>query len=260
MKAPGWVRPAWDRVIRMHRRYTSANGDALAGAVTYGALVGGVPALILTTAALSGLGADTAGALHRAATRLLPPDVADALDALRPESIGLRVALVIALVWSSLRMVRALRTGVRAMCGQNAGSGNPVRDALVDAALGVLLIAGAAAAVLAAATIGPSPPWRVLVSAPAVWLLATVVMLRFSWPGEGRPSVAAAARAAAGAAVLIEVLTIAAAGYFHATATLHVDIYRSAGALIGVLVWVSLVSRVLLRSTAWAATTAERPA
>ncbi|MDP9221448.1 MAG: YihY/virulence factor BrkB family protein [Actinomycetota bacterium] len=257
------MRPAWDRVIRMHRRYTSANGDALSGAVTYGALIGGVPALILTTAALSGLGADrdrTAVALHRAADRLLPPDVAHALDALRPDSIGLRIALVVALVWSSLRMVRALRTGVRAMCGQNAGSGNPVRDAVVDAALGVLLVAGAAAVVLAAATTSLSPPWRLLVSAPVVWLLATVVMLRFSWPGEGRPTVAAAARSAVGAAVLIELLTIAAAGYFRATANLHADIYRSAGALIGVLVWVSLVSRVLLRATAWAATTAKRPA
>lgn len=233
--------------MRMHRRYTAANGDALAGAVTYGALVGGAPVLVLSATVLSGLGVDrdrTAGVLHRAAARLLPPDVASAVQALRPQPISLRIALAIALVWSSLRLVRALRTGVRAMCGQNAGSGNPVRDALVDIGLGLMLVTGAGVVLLAAASLTGGAPWRLLITAPAVWLLALGVMLRFSWPGAGRPGLAAAARAAAGAALLVELLTVAAAGYFRATAHLHADIYRSVGALIGVLVWCSLVSRV----------------
>jgi hypothetical protein len=33
------ARPAWDRVLLAHRRYTAGNGDALAGPVTYALLV-----------------------------------------------------------------------------------------------------------------------------------------------------------------------------------------------------------------------------
>ena len=256
------LRPVWDRVLRAHRRYTAANGDALAGALTYALLVGAAPAVLLVTTVLSvtGTGAGrTARALHGAAARLLPGEVAGAVDALRPHLPGLRLALLALLVWTSLRLVRATRTAVRAMCGQNAGSGNPVRDALLDAALGAAFVASVAALVAVVAALDPTPAWRPLVRAAVVWLLAVGLMLRASWPLPGRPSAGAAARAAAGAAVLVELLTLAAGRYFAATAGVHDDVYHSVGTLVGVLVWCSLVARVLLRATAWASTAGTVP-
>lgn len=126
-----------------HRRYTRANGDALASSLTYALLVGTAPAVLL-------LGA-LAGRLPIAAPHWRP-------------------LLVLALGWSVVRTTRALRTGIRAMCGQNAGSGNPVRDAARDlAGAAVLCLAGTA---VAAAVTAGGPALAV----PALWALFSAVL------------------------------------------------------------------------------------
>jgi uncharacterized BrkB/YihY/UPF0761 family membrane protein len=253
------TRPAWDRVMVAHRRYTSANGDALAGSVTYALLVCSAPALLLVVTVLSAAGAhpgSMASTLRHSARLLLPDDVAAAVGRVPPVPLTLRVGLVVALLWTSLRLVRALRTAVRAMCGQNAGSGNPIADAARDAGLGVLLLAAVTAAVAATgfldATVGPG--WGAPAGIAAVWLVFTGLMLRFSWPQPGRPAVGAALRAALVGAVVVWLLTLGAHWYFATTAELHRELYRAAGTLVGVLVWCSLAGRTLLRATAWAST------
>ena len=253
------VRPGWDRVMVAHRRYTSANGDALAGSVTYALLVCSAPALLLVVTVLDAVGArpsSMASTLHHSARLLLPADVAAAVGRVPPAPLALRVGLVVALLWTSLRLVRALRTAVRAMCGQNAGSGNPIVDAARDAVLGMLLLAAVAVAVTATgwvdAAVGPG--WGTPAGLGVVWLLFAGLMLRFSWPLPGRPALGAALRAALVGAVIVWLLTLGAHWYFATTAELHRELYRAAGTLVGVLVWCSLACRTLLRATAWAST------
>lgn len=255
---PAWraVSPAGRRVLAAHRRYTSGNGDALAGALTYALLVGSAPAVLLCSAALATLdgGHSLAGiSLVRDAHVLLPSQVVRTVDGPGPAAIPWRLSLVPLLAWFSLRLVRALRTGVRAMCGQHAGSGNPVRDLLVDGLLGLALMLVATSVVVAAAAMA-GHWWSPVMSIAAVWLLFTAIMLRASWPLPGRPPPAAAMRAALVAALACALLAWAAHAYFSRTSALHAEIYQTAGTLIGVLVWCSLTCRVLLRATAWAST------
>ncbi|GIJ68228.1 YhjD/YihY/BrkB family envelope integrity protein [Virgisporangium ochraceum] len=249
---------AWGRVKRSHERYTSANGDALAGALTYALLISAAPFVALAALALGGLGVSSgamASVAHRAAGVVLPDNVAAAVDSVQPGP-GLRLALVGALLWGSMRLVRALRTGVRATCGQPAGSGNPFRDAARDAVLGIGLLAAMAVAAAVTAFAATGRWWGPLVSLPVVALLIAWATVRCAWRGTGRPAWPAALRAAFAAAVLLHLLTIAAGPYFAATADLHATVYRSAGAIVGVLVWCNLAARILFRATAWASTAA----
>ena len=247
---------AWARVKRSHTRYTEANGDALAGALTYALLISTAPFVALAALALGGLGISSrqmASVAHRAAGVVLPDNVAAAVDSVQPGP-GLRIALIGAMFWGSMRLIRALRTGIRATCGQPAGSGNVFRDAARDALLGVALLAAMAVAAAVTAFAAAGSWWGPLVSLPVVALLIAWATVRCAWRGTGRPTWPAALRAATAAAVLLHVLTIAAGPYFAATADLHAVVYRSAGAIIGVLVWCNLAARIVFRAAAWAST------
>jgi GT2 family glycosyltransferase/uncharacterized BrkB/YihY/UPF0761 family membrane protein len=243
--------------MRAHQRYTAANGDALAGALTYALLISAAPFVALAALALGGLGVSSrmmADVVHRAAGVVLPSHVAAAVDSVQPGPVGLRVALVVALLWGSMRLIRALRTGVRATCAQPAGSGNPFRDGLRDAVLGVGLLAAMAVATLVTAIAATGDWWGVLVSIPVVGALIAAAAVRCAWRGTGRPQWRAALRAGTAAAVALHLLTVAAGPYFAATASLHATMYRSAGAIVGVLVWCNVACRILFRATSWAST------
>ena len=253
---PPASRLAWDRLMLAHRRYTSANGDALAGSVTYALLVCSAPAVLLMTSVLHAIGVDAAEvgrALRRSGGLLMPGEVVGAVDRLPSAGLALNLSLLVALVWTTIRLVRAIRTAVRAMCGQDAGSGNPVRDAVLDALLGVLLLSALTVLVAGTAAAG-GRLWGVSLGILSVWLLFAGIILRGSWPQPGRPRPAAALRASFVAAIIVELLTLGAHRYFTATAALHSEIYQAAAGLVGVLVWCSLACRTLLRATAWAST------
>lgn len=245
------LRPAVDRVLVAHRRYTSANGDALAGALTYALLVGTAPAVLLLASLADGAGAGEA-AVHRVVGDLteamLPAEGAAAAARLPTEAAHWRPLLVLALGWAVVRLTRALRTGVRAMCGQNAGSGNPFRDAALDAVLAVGLCGCLTAVAVAVSVGGP------VLALPALWALFTAVLRFAPRPAPGRPTAAVALRAALVAALVCQLLALAGRHYLAATAALHEELYRSAGLLVGLLIWCGLCARVLLRAVAWAAT------
>ncbi|MER5764492.1 YhjD/YihY/BrkB family envelope integrity protein [Streptomyces sp. NPDC002082] len=239
------------RVMASHRRYTRANGDALAGSLTYALLVGTAPAVLLagSLAGRAGAGADgVRRILDGLAAALLPAAAAPAAGRLPTVAPHWRPLLVLALGWSVVRTTRALRTGIRAVCGQNAGSGNPVRDAARDlAGAAVLCLAGGAVAAVVSAG-GPA------LTVPALWALFSAVLWLAPHRAPGRPRPAAVAGPALAAALACRLLTLAADPYLAATAELHGDLYHRAGPLIGILVWGSLCARALLRAASWAAT------
>ena len=248
------MRRAWDRVMLAHRQYTSGYGDALAGSLTYALLVCVGPAVLLASTMAGWLHLPwSQGALRDAADAHLPAEVSGYLDALPDPGLPVTVGLTVALVWTSLRLVRALRTSIRSMCGQPAGSGNPVRDALRDAALGLLLLAVVSSAVVVVAA-SRATWWSLPVATLTTTALFAGIMLRGSWPGPGRPGAAAALRAAFVAALVVDALSLVARFYVDTTAEIHDQLYRTASGLVAALVWSSLVCRTLLRATAWAAT------
>ncbi|WP_327255666.1 YhjD/YihY/BrkB family envelope integrity protein [Streptomyces sp. NBC_01244] len=247
------VMGARKRVMASHRRYTRANGDALAGSLTYALLVGTAPAVLLLASLAGRSGADGGGdgagrVVDGLTAALLPAAAAPLAGRLPTAAPHWRPLLALALCWSVVRMARALRTGVRAMCGQNAGSGNPVRDAARDVA-GAAVLCLAVTAVAAVVTAG-GPGWTV----PALWALFAAVLRLAPRRAPGRPRAAAIAGPALAAALACRLLALAAGPYLAATAELHGDLYRGAGPLIGLLVWGSLCARVLLRAASWAAT------
>ncbi|CAM5615392.1 hypothetical protein SAVIM338S_05705 [Streptomyces avidinii] len=234
-----------------HRRYTRVNGDALAGALTYALLVGTAPAVLLVVSLAGRAGASGTGVRRTVdglAAAVLPTAGAPVAVRLPLAAPHWRPLLVLALGWAAVRTTRALRTGIRAMCGQNAGSGNPLRDAARDIAGAALLcLAGTAVAVLVAAG-GP------LLTAPALWALFTAVLCLAPRRAPGRPAPSAVPGPALAAALACQALVLAGGPYLAATAELHGALYRSAGPLIGIVVWGSLCARVLLRAASWAAT------
>lgn len=240
------------RIMVAHRRYTRANGDALAGALTYALLVGTAPTVLLLAWLAGRAGADGTGVRRTVdglAAAVFPPAGAPVVARLPLAAPHWRPLLALALGWAAVRTTRALRTGIRAMCGQNAGSGNPVRDAARDLVGAVLLcLAGTAVAVLVT-TGGP------LLTVPALWALFTAVLCLAPRRTAGRPPPPAVVGPALAAALACQVLVLAGGPYLAATAELHGALYRSAGPLIGIVVWGSLCARVLLRAASWAATT-----
>ncbi|MFI5860717.1 YhjD/YihY/BrkB family envelope integrity protein [Streptomyces sp. NPDC051546] len=241
-----------ERVMASHRRYTRANGDALAGSLTYALLVGTTPAVLLlgSLAGRAGAGADgVRRVVDGLAAALLPAAAAPAAGRLPTVAPQWRPLLVLALGWSVVRTARALRTGIRAVCGQHAGSGNPVRDAARDlAGAAVLCLAGTAVAAVVAAG-GPA------LTVPALWALFSAVLWLAPHPAPGRPRPGAIAGPALAAALACRLLALAADPYLAATAELHGVLYHGAGPLIGLLVWAGLCARALLRAASWAATT-----
>lgn len=228
-----------------------ANGDALAGALTYALLVGTAPAVLLLASLAGRAGADDSGVrlvVDGLTTAVLPGAGAPLAARLPTVAEHWRPLLVLALGWAVVRMTRTLRTGVRAMCGQNAGSGHPVRDAAHDVA-GAAALCLAGTAVAAAVTAGGPA-----VTVPALWALFAAVLWLAPRRVEGRPRPAAIAGPALAAAVVCRLLVLAGDPYLAATAALHEDLYRWAGPLIGLVVWSGLCARVLLRAASWAAT------
>lgn len=236
------LRPAYDRVLVMHRRYTGSYGDALASGITYATLVGGVPAAVLLHAAAPPL------VRRLDPTPLLPGTVRDLAADLPVTSLSLRLALVVALAWATVRLVRALRTSVRAVCGQRAGTGNPVRDLRTDlrllAALGGLVL-GALVLTTVAGVAGAFLAWTAVL---------TVLPRLLTHPAAGRPSWTSAARTAPFGAALLVAVALSADAYVRLTEQVHEDVYRSAGVLVGVAVWVSVSARLVLRTVSWSAT------
>ncbi|MFE4638976.1 YhjD/YihY/BrkB family envelope integrity protein [Streptomyces sp. NPDC056773] len=235
-----------------HRRYTRANGDALAGSLTYALLVGTAPAVLLVGSLAGRAGADGSGvrrAVDGLAAGLLPAAAAPVAGRLPVVAPHWRPLLVVALGWAVVRMTRALRTGIRAMCGQHAGSGNPVRDAAQDVAgAAALCLAGVLVAVVVTAC-GPA------LTVPALWALFSAILWLAPRRAPGRPRAAAVAGPALAAALACRLLALAAGPYLAATAELHGDLYHRAGPLIGLVVWGSLCARVLLRAASWAGAT-----
>ncbi|MBC7372387.1 MAG: YihY/virulence factor BrkB family protein, partial [Frankiales bacterium] len=267
-------RPGFDHVIRAYLRYSADAGDRQAAAVTFFGFLSFFPLLALAASVLGYvLGDDAVRTVVREVNAYVP-GLADQLrlrelltDNRKAGTSGL-IGLV-GLLYSGLGWVDALREAIRTMWHHDVQDGNlilkKVRDIVVLAGLGATVAvsvgvsaAGGAFAGFALDLVGLEGTGRAKVITGIVGvvlglLASTALFLYLFWrlPKVTTP-LRQVLRGAVLAAVLFEVLKQV--GAFYIARTTANPIYGTFAVIVGLLVWINLVSRLLLLCAAWTVT------
>jgi membrane protein len=267
-------RPFLDHLIRAFGRYQADAGDRQAAAVTFFGFLSFFPILALATSILSyALGDDAVSTVVREVNSYAPGlaeqlELEDILqDNRKAGAAGALGAL--GLLYSGLGWVDALREAIRTIWHHNVKEGN----LLVKKAKDVVILAGLGATILV--TIGISAATSAFTDfafdlvnldktfvatavATVVGLLlglatSTALFLFLFWR---LPKVQSPFRrvikGALLAAVLFEVLKRI--GAFYIERTTENPLYGSFAVVVGLLVWINIVSRMLLICAAWTVT------
>ena len=267
-------RPALDHLIRAFGRYQADAGDRQAAAVTFFGFLSFFPILALATSILSYvLGDEAVGTVVREVNAYAPG---------LAEQLGLEEILtnnrkagaagllgLVGLLYSGLGWVDALREAIRAIWHHNVKAGNflvkKAKDVVVLAGLGVTVLASIA---ISAATgaftdfalelVGLDKGFVATASAKALGvalglLTSTALFLYLFWrlPKVQSPF-RRVVKGAFLAAVLFEVLKRV--GAFYIERTTENPLYGSFAVVVGLLVWINIVSRMLLICAAWTVT------
>ena len=267
-------RPALDHLIRAFGRYTADAGDRQAASVTFFGFLSFFPVLALATSILSYALGDEA-----------VDTVVEQVNAYAPglaEQLGLREILgdnaaagatglvgLAGLLYSGLGWVDALREAIRAIWHHNVKEGNflvkKAKDVVILIGLGGTLLLSIAVTSLTGAFSGFALELVGLDESPVAtavtWVLglalgllsSTAIFLFLFWR---LPKVQSPFRrvlkGAVLAAVLFEVLKRVGALYIERTT--ENPLYGSFAVIVGLLVWINIVSRMLLVCAAWTVT------
>lgn len=267
-------RPGFDHLVRAYQRYSADAGDRQAAAVTFFGFLSFFPLLALAASILGyALGDEAVGTVVRQ-VNAYAPGLADQLmlrdlltDNRKAGAAGL-IGLV-GLLYSGLGWVDALREAIRTMWHHNVKAGNLVvkklKDIVVLAGLGATVVVSVGVSAVAGAFTGSalrlvglqdSGPAAVLTSIVGValgLLASTLLFLYLFWrlPRVTTP-LRRILRGAVLAAVLFEVLKQVGAVYIARTTAN--PLYGTFAVIVGLLVWINLVSRLLLLCAAWTVT------
>jgi membrane protein len=267
-------RPALDHLIRAFGRYQADAGDRQAAAVTFFGFLSFFPILALATSILSyALGDDAVGTVVNQVNSYAP-GLADQLqlreiltDNRKAGAAGL-VGLL-GLLYSGLGWVDALREAVRAIWHHNVKAGNflvkKAKDVVILAGLGLtVLLSIAVSAATGAFTgfalglVGLEDSGVALVLAKVVGVtlgLATSTAL-FTYLFWRLPKVQSPFRRIIKGALLAGVLfeVLKRVGAIYIARTTENPLYGSFAVIVGLLVWINIVSRMLLICAAWTVT------
>lgn len=277
------LRSLWARVQRSvpwraTMRYGETRAGFLAGGVAYYAFFSIFPAVAL---AFTVFGVVLRGrpevleSVRETIDRVLPGFVRHGDTGLIPIEAPSVATLswagaigVVGLLWAGLGWLTALRTGIRMVLGAPGSPGNPVTAKLRD--LGVLLILGVAVVLssVVAGIAGTTTRWLTgLVGLHDQWWVLTLVsvvvgvlldgaivlvMLRVL-SGVNLPWRGLREAALVGGAGLTG-LKVAGTSLLGAMSN---PLYASIALVVGLLLWLNLMSRVVLFAAAWAATLCE---
>ena len=269
----GWL----DHVVRAWSRYREDLGDRLAAAVTYYGFLSLFPILLL---GMSVLGYALAGDADRqlevfsSITSSLP-GVGDAIiENLRTVMENRRGAGIIGLVglaFSGLGWIDALRESVRAVWHQPKPAMNIVKRKVVDlfvlAGLGVTVLVSLGIGVVAAGVtewvlgqfgLADSLTATVTLKVVAIAFAVFADTMLFAFLFYRLPAVAKPkSRVFQGAlfgAVGFNVLKVVGTVYIGRTVSNGVEVYGTFAVVVGLLIWINLVSRFVLFSAAWTVT------
>jgi len=267
-------RPFLDHLVRAGRRYTADTGDRLAAAVTFFGFLSFFPLLALS-ASLLAVFYDNAAVTVAQQVNSFAPGLADELGLVElldenKQSLGLAgLASLAGLLYAGLGWIDAMREAVRTVWHQNVKAGNFFKKKAVDvvvlAGLGATLILSLAVSAAAGAftdvaldLVGQqdSGVARVVVKVLGTVAALLTSTLLFLYLFIRLPKVQTPWRevlkGAVLAAVLFEVLKRVGAIYIDRTT--GNPLYGAFAVVVGLLVWINLVSRMLLFCAAWTVT------
>lgn len=267
-------RPFLDHLIRAFGRYQADAGDRQAAAVTFFGFLSFFPILALATAVLTWVLGDDAVGTVVDQVNSYAPGLAEQLELrdllTNDKAAGAAAGLGLAgLLYSGLGWVDALREAIRAIWHHNVKAGNllvkKAMDVVILLGLGVtVLLSIAVSAATGAFTdfaldlVGLDKTFVAVALAKVLGfalglLTSTALFLYLFWR---LPKVQSPFRriikGALLAGVLFEVLKRVGALYIERTT--ENPIYGSFAVIVGLLVWINIVSRMLLVCAAWTVT------
>ncbi|MCW2715879.1 MAG: ribonuclease [Frankiales bacterium] len=267
-------RPALDHLIRAFGRYQADAGDRQAASVTFFGFLSFFPIIALATSILSyALGDEAVGTVVREVNNYAPGlaeqlGLETILNDNRKAGVAGLIGLV-GLLYSGLGWVDALREAIRAVWHHNVKEGNflvkKVKDVVILAGLGVtvLLSIGISAATgaftdSALGLIGQqdSQPAKVLAKLVGLALGVLTSGALFLFLFWRLPKVQSPFRRVLQGALLAAVLfeALKRVGAFYIERTTENPLYGSFAVVVGLLVWINIVSRMLLICAAWVVT------
>ncbi|MEO5874510.1 MAG: YihY/virulence factor BrkB family protein [Streptosporangiaceae bacterium] len=263
-----------DHLGRAYARYRDQHGDQMAAALTFFAFLSFFPLLAVAYALLgyaAGRSEEFRQYLIDAINEALP-GLGKQLNVteIAKASAGVGVIGLVALGWAGLGWVGALRTSIRALWAQDPdGAGNfalvKLRDLLALLFLGLMLMGSVAATtVTSTATTsgleligldegpGVSQTIRLLAVAVGLFFNTMIYLVLFTRLSGTNAHWRHVFKGALMAAVGFETLKILAAVLVgHTTRN---PVYAGFAVLVGLLVWMNLVSRMTFYAAAWTAT------
>ena len=268
------ARPALDHVVRAYQRYTADAGDRQAAAVTFFGFLSFFPLLALAASVLSYfLGDEAVGTVVREVNSYAPGlaeqlGLQDLLSSNRKAGAAGLLGLA-GLLYSGLGWVDALREAVRTMWHHNVKEGNLVvkkaRDVVILVGLGVTVVLSVGVSAATGAFTGAALDLVGLEDTAVATAVAKVVGIVLGLAASTAlflylflrlPRVAApfrrVLRGALLAAVLFEVLKRVGAIYIDRTT--ENPLYGIFAVIVGLLVWINLVSRLFLLCASWTVT------
>lgn len=269
--------PALDHLVRAWSRYQGDAGDRLAAAVTYFGFLSFFPLLALAFSVLGYVVAVDPHA-HQQVTSVLTANFPGLIgtepgkidvDQIAAAKAGAGVLGLVGLLLAGLGWVDALRDAIRAIWHQPSLTGNVVvkkaKDVLVLAGLGGVLVLSLAVSGLTATIAQRLLGWAglahsgvgtivVSVLGPLVGLLVDVALFLYLFVRLPRVQTPwrRAVKGSVFAAVGLEILKVV--GAFLVAKTTKNPLYASFAVVVGLLVWINLVSRFLLFCAAWTVT------
>ena len=273
-------KPWVDHVFRTYATYTAARGNQLAGAVTYFAFLSFFPLLALSFSALGWVVVVWPEAQEQVQEFLeenLPGLIGGEKGQLDPTSIaeakaGVGIAGLAGLLYAGLGWLDALREALRQIYGLEPGGTNIVVRKLLD--IGLLAMLGTGLLVtLASSSLATALTRQLLdlvgladqaLAAAALRVLAVglsvlgdmlLLALVFSrLPGHRLPWRFVRSGALLGAVLLAALKLL---GTYLIARTTSNAVYGAFAVIVGLLVWLNLIGRVVLLSSAWTVTAAQ---
>jgi membrane protein len=274
-------RPWLDHLARAYGRYKGANGDHLAAAITYFSFLALFPMILLGISiaafvlvrhpelveSLKDTIAKNVGPTGSALNQVIDASLQ------RRKTIG--VAGLLGLAYAGLGWIGNLRTGIQIVWACEKVDENPIKAKLEDLlalaglGLGILvsltLTAGGTAVagkLIEAAGLAGIPGLGTAVAAVTILLAVATDTVVFAWLFVRLPRrpvrLRSVLRGALFAAVGYEALKLG--GTFFLARVGSTGAYGTFAGIVGLMIWINLVSRFLLFSVAWTATAPQLPA
>lgn len=269
-------RPFLDHLVRAYSRYQGDAGDRLAAAVTYFVFLSFFPLVALAFSVLGFTVANNPGvrksvtdSLSSAFPGLIGGSNGINIDQIANAKAGAGILGLVGLLLAGLGAVDALRQAIRSVWHQNVKAGNFIKKKLADililAGLGLTLAVSLAVSSAATAVTdkvlsilglegSTAAGFLVKVLALVVAIFTDVLLFLYLFirlPKTQTPW-RKVIKGALFAAVGFELLKVIGA-WFIARTTKN-PVYGTFAVVVGLLVWINLVSRFLLFSAAWTVT------